>query len=326
MLLLVLNTKILLLTNLIIATMKITYENIEHLIYKADEDDGMMYCQFKDPNTDAIVKSQARIERVAGTQKRVEHIAKSNAFFFLRSQLMNAIYKLLGSNLFSHTVRQMAWEFVPKSPTLSDDDEDGKYSESEKREAITEAFRRIASQFERSSDKWYQKQESPPFEDVFQKNPIKTKYDRHVLARMLIELASTDGALTAQEKTMLSDFVAPDLGSIETLTRYDALSAVELDETTPAVRESMYLLAWTMAVTDNTLSAAEKSLLRNYGLMFNLPNKRCDELATIAKQQVVETAIANDFDRATILGIADQIELNRSDAERTVIRYQKRNG
>ena len=303
--------------------MKITYESIAHLIAKADDEDGIMYCQFKDAGAETIVKSQARIERNAGQGKRVEHIAKTNAFYFLRSQLMNGIYNLLGSNLFSHTVRQMAWEFIPKSPSMNE--EGDSYGEHEKQEAVVEAFRKVAGQFERIEGKWYLKQEAPPFEDVLQKNPVKTKYDRHILARMLIELASTDGALGMQEKEMLRHFVAPDLGSIEQLTRYDALSAVELDETTPAARESMYLMAWTMAVTDNTLSAAEKNLLRNYGVMLNLPNKRCDELAILAKQQVIETAISNDFDRQTIFDIAEQIDLSRDEAQRAMVRYQKRN-
>ncbi len=304
--------------------MKITYESIEHLIYKADEDDGTMYCQFKDPKAETIVKAQARIERVPGQHKRAAHIAKSNAFYFLRSQLMNGIYNLLGSNLFSHTVRQMAWEFIPKSPSLHE--EDDSYGEHEKKEAIVESFRRVVSQFERIDDIWYLKQESPPFEDILQKKPINSKYDRHVLARMLIELASTDGALTPEEKIILREFIAPDLGTIEYLTQYDALSSVEMDETTPAARESMYLMAWTMAVTDNKISAAEKALLRNYGVMFNLSNKRCEELATLAKQQVIETAIVNDFDRHTIFQIAEQIELSRDDAQRAMIHYQKRNG
>lgn len=304
--------------------MKITYETIEHLIHNAEEDDGIMYCQFKDPNAEAIIKSQARIERIPSKHKRVEHIAKSNAFYFLRSQLMNGIYNLLGSNLFSHTVRQMAWEFLPKSPALNE--EDDSYSDDEKREAVVEAFRKVAAQFDRASDNWALKQENAPFEDILQKKPIKSKYDRHVLARMLIELAGTDGALSAHEKEMLGHFVAPDLGTIDYLMRYDALSSVELDETTPDARESMYLMAWTMAVTDNTLSSAEKSLLRNYGVMLNLPNKRCEELAILAKQQVVETAIANDFDRNTIFDIAEQIELSHDDAQRALVRYQKRNG
>lgn len=304
--------------------MKITYEAISHLIVKADEDDGIMYCQFKDPSSEAIVKSQAQITRTAGAGKRAQHIAKTNAFYFLRSQLMNGIYNLLGSNLFSHTVRQMAWEFIPKSPDLHDDDEG--YDEQAKEEAIVEAFRRVAGQFERSGDKWYLKQVAPPFEDVFQKNPVNSKYDRHILARMLIELASADGALTQQEKETLRHFIAPDLGSIEQLMRYDALTAVELDETTPAVRESMYLMAWTMAVTDNTLSGKEKGLLRDYGVMLNLNNKRCDELAVIAKQQVIDTALSNDFDRQTIFDLAAQIDLSQDEAQRAIARYQKRHG
>lgn len=304
--------------------MKITYEAMAHLIVKAEEDDGVMYCQFKDPSGDTIVKSQAQITRTAGANKRAQHIAKTNAFYFLRSQLMNGIYKLMGSNLLSHTVRQMAWEFIPKSPDLHDDDTG--YDEQAKQDAIVEAFRRVAGQFERAGDKWNSKQIAPPFEDVFQKNPVNAKYDRHVLARMLIELAGADGTLNQQEKETLRHFIAPDLGSIEQLMRYDALTAVEVDETTPAVRESMYLMAWTMAVTDNTLSAAEKNLLRNYGVMLNLSNKRCDELAIIAKQQVIDTALSNDFDRQTVLDLAEQIDLSRDDAQRAMARYQKRHG
>jgi len=81
-----------------------------------------------------------------------------------------------------------------------------------------------------------------------------------------------------------------------------------------------------MAVTDNTLSGKEKGLLRDYGVMLNLNNKRCDELAIIAKQQVIDTALSNDFDRQTVFDIAAQIDLSQDEAQRAIARYQKRHG
>lgn len=302
--------------------MKITYDAIANLVHHAEARDGMMYCEFKDPRHERVVRSQARIERINTKQKQMQHIVHTNAFYFVRSQIINAIYNILGNNLFGHTIRQLAWTSMPGSPAPNPDN--GDYTQHEKEEAITEAFRKIAPQFDSYDGKWSMKQESTPFESIIKNSPIETRYDRTILARMLVELASIDGNINNDERDFLRNFIPPDAGSIDDIMRKERLSAVELDETSPKAREALYLMAWTVTLTDKTLSSREKERLRDYAVMLSIPNRRADEITLIAKQHIIETVVATEATSQYVSNVADAIELSKDEAMRAIVRYQKR--
>jgi hypothetical protein len=71
--------------------------------------------------------------------------------------------------------------------------------------------------------------------------------------------------LAQEERDFLANFVPSDFGSIEQLAAQPPLSPVELEETSSgATRESMLMLAWTVALTDEELDANEEAILQRF--------------------------------------------------------------
>ncbi len=302
--------------------MEVTYNAIKHLVYREKETDGTMFCEFKDPDSENIIKSQARVNRIDTKDKQVEHVVHTQAYYFFRSTVMETLYKVLGTGVIGNTVRQVVYRIFPSSPAPNPSDRP--YTTYELQQATIEAFKRVSSGFYFDGDYWRIKRSMSPFEEVLDKNPIVKKYDRKVLAQMLVELANVDGAMTPSERNFIDGFLSADIGSINSLLAEEPLSAVDIEEISPNVRESFLLLAWSMALTDKKMSAQEKSKLNDYAVMLNLSAKRIDELITMAKDNIVEMAVSSGLDNAALNQLAANIEMNPDDMRRAKIRYEKR--
>ncbi|HWN67227.1 MAG TPA: hypothetical protein VNM90_06280, partial [Haliangium sp.] len=165
--------------------------------------------------------------------------------------------------------------------------------------------------------------------------PATTRYDRLVSVRMLTEIASADGQLGTDENMFLSGFITPDLGTVEELWRTPRLSNAELAETSEGpVRETMLMLAWAVAWTDEQLAPEEEARLREYATALAVPAPRMAELQSHVRNYLLDQALARAYGggrrdpaaHAEAMAFARRLGMDDTTAERADIRFRKRNG
>ncbi|MGB1204935.1 MAG: hypothetical protein ACPG5B_04765 [Chitinophagales bacterium] len=299
------------------------YKDIKHLIVSQKEENGTMFCEFQDPSSQQIIRSEAKMKYKSSKRREVEHIAHSSAFYAMRIELMNALTKTIGTGYFGHAVRRMVYAMLPDSPSASPK---GKaYNDHERKVAVVAAFKKVKNQFnqDRRQGTWEMKREESTFDTVIKQAPITKVYDQEILMRMLIELARLDG-ISAEEHLFLQSFTS-DMISFNELLNKPNISHIEFEETTPAVRETMYLLAWVIALIDKKLTYSEKNKLTDYASMLNISYQRTQDLIKYAKHHIIGVAMKNELGKGAILQIAQDIELSNEEAERAMVQYRKRN-
>ncbi len=87
--------------------------------------------------------------------------------------------------------------------------------------------------------------------------PVNADADRRVCARLLTEIACADGAVADSERAFLLSFVTPDLGDVDDLAQMPAMTPEELAAASSGARDSLLLLAWSIALTDERLAPEE---------------------------------------------------------------------
>jgi uncharacterized tellurite resistance protein B-like protein len=219
-----------------------------------------------------------------------------------------------------------------KGPSFSDD---------EKQAAVVQAFQNVASQFvwDGKNSQWISASAAADlltdFAAQLNSAPVAQKYDRGVLSRMLVETAMADGQLAEEEKTFLSGFTSAETGTIDALIDRPPLSAAELAECSSGpVRETMLMIAWGLACTDKDLAEAETRRLSELAHGLQIDEAKAQELRSFAVKFVVDQAVENAYPdgkldtaaQAEVYLYAEQLGLDRGEAERVEIRYRKRNG
>ncbi|MBK6622492.1 MAG: TerB family tellurite resistance protein [Saprospirales bacterium] len=161
-------------------------------------------------------------------------------------------------------------------------------------------------------------------EEQIGKSPLSTRFDREVLARILVELASADGEIESAEQEFLESVVGAEFGSINELMAMEPVSPVECEELNPGVRETIYLLAWVMSLVDLDVNPSERSILMEYAGMFGFSGQKTEEIIRKARLYLLESSIAADTSREELFSLADSLGVDRNDAERALIQLKKR--
>ncbi len=306
----------------------ITYQQIEPLIVSATLDRNQMVCTFKTPSG-KIIESKASVRRHNDVQSQVQNRIKQMGTMQARMAVSRTLNQVLGGGILGRTA-----SMVVRSATTVDA-LGIKYTESEKQDAVVEAFKKVEQffEFDNNSNAWRENKQQTiskgdPNVSEFEKQlvhaPIKNRYDKEVLARLLVEVANADGTISAEEKAFMQDFLPSEFGSIDALLRKDPLSPVECSEVDYEVRKTIYMLAWINALVDYDLDREEKSMLLEFAQLFGFNDADTRETIRIAKYYLVENALAEDLTRNELFDLADRLELSHEEAERCQIRYKKR--
>lgn len=163
------------------------------------------------------------------------------------------------------------------------------------------------------------------FEQLAQNNPVKDAHDQRVLSRVLAEVANADGNISPEEEDFFKA-IMPAGASVRDLANEDAVSKVEAQMVSPGVKETIYLFAWAISLSDFDRNDNEARILNNLAETFGLSASRRDELILIAKKHTLEQAIDANTSREELFELADQLGLDRDEAERTKIEEMRRNG
>ncbi|MEM7104637.1 MAG: hypothetical protein AAF502_15985 [Bacteroidota bacterium] len=301
--------------------MNITYEDIKPIIEREQLTEYRMVVWFKADNSPKIIESSANIQRSQAEYNQVESIVRDDIIDHLQDVVRGVVGGVLGKGLVGRISTRATERLMHENRRKFS------YSKMDKRRAVVEAFKRVATQFsfDRNTGSWKLIEGLSQFDKKRVDNPITNGYDKEVLARMLIELAEIDAGISNKEQTFLESYLDHNVGSVRELALMDPLSKVELEEVSQKSKETVFMLATAMVLVDERASASEKTHLLTFAGMFGFSTEKVNELILNAKLFILEQAIYKvGHSREALFAFADKIKLSREEAERHFIRYKKR--
>lgn len=311
---------------------EISYETIKPLITKQEQIKRSVHCVFRCPVSGTEVASSAGIRRGRGAKDVALSSAKRSFWHSVRNAVAGVLRQILGSGAAGRVGQDVAREVI------KDASHSVRYSDDELEAAAVLAFERVVDKFRWDGNRWVASSVEDPdsaFDQQLGAAPITTQYDKGVLARMLVEVAKADRELKSQEEDFLCEFIEPELGTVAELAKLADLTPVELEETSEgAVRESMLMLAWTLALCDEDLAVGELSRLRTLAKGLGVSDARAEQLQGHAQVFLVDKALGRVYasgsrDAAAlskVMALAKTIGLDATAAERADVRYRKRHG
>ncbi len=318
----------------------VTYEQIQPLLTKEELQGSTMSCAFKCPVSDQVVEANGtvRVQRQDGLAAKAKTSFKRNLLSSVRRSVMGAVSGALGHGIFGRTGREVAggaMSGVQKNANQP------KMTDVDKQAAVVDAFKSVLSKFawDAENNRWISAQAAgeslTDFAGQLQDAPVQQKYDVGVLARMLTEIAAADGDIAEEEKAMLYSFLPADMGTVSDLINRPPLSKMELEEVAEGgVRDTMLMLAWAIALTDEQLDDAEQQKLTAFADGLGIDEERRAVLKSYAQKHIVTGAIQQAYadgalqadEKEDLLNLAQGIGLSEEDTERLEIKYRKRMG
>jgi uncharacterized tellurite resistance protein B-like protein len=211
--------------------------------------------------------------------------------------------------------------------------------------AIVDAFESVASYFawDRDHARYVSATAAGEIATEFARQleaaPVKTAADRRALARLLCEIACADGKLAAKERAFLAGFAGDDeVGAVDELVQlaiHTPLSAAELGATeVGASRDTLLMLAWALAYTDEDLADAERTRLHAVAAGLGIDAQRAAELQRFAQLWLVDNALVRAYPggarspaaHAWVAELARRIALPAAELHRADARFRRRNG
>lgn len=299
--------------------MEITYESIRQYILEEKVDGGRVLCKFQ--IEDEVFESIGQIRSNNRDGKaRITKMVTNTALGRLRSTVLRVLRKAVGGG-FAGTAVSMAGNEAMRQGT------DGlKHSKKDKEKAVITAFEKISMELAYEGGKWRLAKEFSEFEKMIKRNPFTKAYDKKILARMLVEMARADGKIESEEKAFFDDFLNSDTGTLGELMRAPSISIIECEEVSTEARENVFMIVAAVALTDNEFADEEKLKLEEYAQMFDFTEQKHEELLRYAQDYTIEAYIKSNgqMTRDDIYTFADQIGMDRGEAERAQIRLEKR--
>lgn len=315
---------------------EVTYEAIAPMIQEASAQGTTYNVTFRCPLSEATVSSQAALRRGAGVKDVAVGSAKKSLMYSLRRSVLGAVRSVLGHGVLGRVGQDVARSMLSDAEQKANEH----FTEDEKQAAAVEAFERVKGEFvwDPKGQRFVSAKAAGATPSAFSKQlaeaPVSERYDRGVLARMLVEVANADGRIEPDEINFLSGFITDDVGTVPALLKKPALSSVELSETsTGGVRETLLMLAWAAAMTDEELADAEVRKLEGFAAGLALHPERAESARRAAQahllEQAIEAAYARGFDdakRQEVLQLGANLGMEAEEAERAEIRYRKTHG
>lgn len=317
-----------------------TYESIQPNLRSAHQEGSTLRCTFHCPVSGEVVESQGTLRREKGLKDVAVDSVKRSAFYSLRHAVYRAVHGALGHGFLGRAAGEVASSMLGNMEHSSRQ-QAPEFSEEEKRAAVVEAFERVASRFvwdgknRRYVSASAAGEQLSEFAAQLAKAPVVQRYDTGVMARMLVEVARADGQVEPEEEELLASFLPAELGSVEALAKRPPLSEVELSECASGpARETMLMLAWALALTDESLAPQEARRLERYARGLGLAQERAEALQRAARLFLFEQALdaaypdgeRDESAHEDALALAGRIGLTAEEAERADIRYRKRQG
>jgi len=315
---------------------EITQENVQPLIANVEAAGRRVAVQFRCPASGQVVPAQYNAGPKA--QNRMAQSAKRSMMYEVRRAVGPMLRSVFGHNVMGRMASQMADSAMRNASSGVSRGSQG-LSAAEQKEAILEAFRTVSSQFvwDGSNARWIAASAArdlmSPFELQLADGPVEAPYDRQVLARMLVEVAAADGTLVESERNFMTEFLTPEVGSLETLMERPPLTRAELGSTTRgATRGTLLMLAWVLALSDEDFDPAEASKLDHFSNGLGLVESQAMAMREAAQGFLMDQALERMFTwgghdahaREQMYALAGKLGMSRDAAEEAEARYQRR--
>ena len=313
-----------------------SYDNVQPLVQSVDVRGRTIQARFVCPISGQTVDARYSMPRDNSMGSRVSQQMKRNLMWSLQSAVASAIRSTMGHNMAGRVASDVARSAMTgvqqqvNSNTLSG---------SEQSTALVEAFRTVQSQFVWDAQRhtWISQgamnEAMSEFERLLTAAPIAHPYDRQIMARMLVEIARGDGRLSSEESTWLTEVITSDLGDVHSLASRPPLTPAELGSTSAgAVRKSLLVLGWAMALVDEEMAATEQALLSHYARGLSLANQDVETCRKAAQTYILDQAMDRMFNwgghdeyaRAQLYGLAERIGMPVQEAQQAEARHLRR--
>jgi hypothetical protein len=231
----------------------VTHENVtgRHLIVT-----------FTCPRTRKHVNARWTVPDPRSIGQAVARQATTSLWWELRRTANSLLSQALGSGI-AGRVASNAMNTAMSGAVMTNSGPRGLTAE-ERDQALVSAFRSVEGQFSWTGTEWIGAtaaiEQASALEKALKTQPL-TGYDKQVLARMCLEIASAHGGISAEEQSQLEEAIDPAVGSLQALAARPPLSRAELQETSPRARVPLLALASAVAFADEHLADAEKARL-----------------------------------------------------------------
>ncbi len=315
----------------------VTYEAIAPLIAASTDDASGVEVTFRCPVTGMEVRSNGYwpedglAGRTAGQVKRglLSSVRNTLARTVRDAVTSNSAIASIGTDATSQIIYNAGNDQVNRTH----------HSDNDRHAAQRSAFTTIADRFVWDDNtSRFVSSNSPTvhvseFDALVGANPIANQFDADLAARLIGAIIASDGTVSDDERSSFASLFPS--RSLDQLVAGRVPGRVDFEETTPgAGRETMLLLAWAVALTDERLSAEELAILTAAADGLGIDAARADVLSMVARGHVIDQAIVAsvaggaDLDtvRSRCEDLGEQIGLGRDEAARAFIRWSKRSG
>lgn len=311
-------------------------QNVQPLVNHIDVRGRTVTVRFACPVSGESVDARHNIPRDNSAGSRVSNQVKRNLMWSLQSAVASAIRSTMGHNIAGRVASDVARSAMSGMHQQASGQT---LSISEQNDGIVAAFLSVQARFvwDPQRQGWISasaaQEAMSEFEQMLAAAPIAHPYDRHVMARMLVEVARGDGRLSSEETTWLTEVITPDLGGVHDISSRPPLTAAELGSTSAGgVRESLLVLAWAMALVDEEMAATEQALLDHFAAGLRLPAARMTGCRRAAQTYVLDQAMDrmfawgghDEYARAQLYGLAERIGMPVAEAQEAEARHLRR--
>jgi len=287
---------------------------------------------FTCPVSGTHVQSRWTAPQSSGIGAAVASQAKSSLVYEVRRQVLVMIRQTMGYSFAGRIATNVASTAMNNLPGTTSGAPS--LSSSQQQQGLLEAFKAVQGQFVWTGDRWVHRSAAGQVQNQMDrqlaKAPVASGYDRLLLARMMVEVAAAHGGIGAEEQGHLQEVLAPELGSLESLTSRPPLTGAELAEASPgAVRQTLLSAVWALALCDEHEDQAEFALLTRFADALGVePAEARTNAQTFVMDQAFERAFAygghDRAARAQLVALGGRIGMTREEVERAEAKYQKR--
>lgn len=206
--------------------------------------------------------------------------------------------------------------------------------------AILEAFDAVSHQFSWSEqhgayvDAALAVELLTDFDRRLKLKPLTNEWDRHVALRIMAEVGQADGELKPGERDLLQSFVQDESQDLNAILAMPELTKAELERVSDDAPETILMLAYAIAMSDQDLSAREKQKLTHYAALLGIGSAKEAAAKLAAAEKLVESIIAgcladgvfSDQDRASLLQEATGLGLGGDEIATIEKKYCRRRG
>mgnify|MGYP002631913712 CR=1 FL=1 len=313
-----------------------TSANVTPLVQQLNTRGRTVEVVFACPVSGQQVQARHTLPANRSVGKQVGQRVQRSLMWSVRGALASAIRSALGHGVAGRVASDVAYQMMNEATRTQSSTS---MSKGEEQEAVLEAFVSVQSQFmwDPNRSGWVGREAAAEvmsgFEQQLADHPVQHPYDRHIMARMLVEIARADGVISGEEQTWLTDLITADLGSIADLAQRPPLSNPELRNSSQgSVRDSMLLMAWAIALVDEQMDDAELAILRRFARGLELSSPREDRVRKVAQGWILDQALDrmftwgghDDHARQQLFQLAGRLGMSQDEALEAEARFQRR--